>query len=496
MKISERIRRVVLSGLAVLTLCSIGAQAGPLRDYNGDGKSDLALYYEAGGGWYVETTGQVAVAFGASLGGPGYTPVAGDFNGDGRSDFAVYRQSEGSWFIKTSTAATAEVRYFGWSEAYPVPADYDGDGMTDLGVYYPTLGLWYLLTSSNTFASYQFGWSETRPVPADYDGDGKADLAVYVPSNGMWYVFQSSDRQIRGQQFGWSAAEPVLGDFDGDGKDDFSVYDPAGGMWYIFSQRSQFYNVQIGWSDTVPAPADYDGDGVTDLAVYYPDQGRWYIVNMAGIAIAYPLTWGWSGAGPIPVFPETIAPTATSSGDFGDNDPNLYVALGDSITEGYGLSSYGDIFVSRLAALLGKSVANEGVGGEQSEGGLDRVSGVLSWYKPGYMIVLYGANDVFRSDNTAGIVANLRGIIDAAKNNNTVPLICTLTPVSGSHGFMTDGVLALNREIRILAQTENVTLVDFEAALGWNTSYLSSDGLHPNSAGHQVMANTLYDLLR
>jgi hypothetical protein len=47
-------------------------------------------------------------------GGPGDTPVSGDYDGDGRTDVAVYRPSTGTWFIlRSSTNATSVYQWGG-----------------------------------------------------------------------------------------------------------------------------------------------------------------------------------------------------------------------------------------------------------------------------------------------------------------------------------------------------------------------------------------------
>jgi hypothetical protein len=49
----------------------------------------------------------------------------------GRTDLAVYWPAGGNWYVRRSSGGTT-IQNWGWADAIPVPADYDGDGKTDL----------------------------------------------------------------------------------------------------------------------------------------------------------------------------------------------------------------------------------------------------------------------------------------------------------------------------------------------------------------------------
>jgi len=82
-----------------------------------------------------------------AVGSCGDLPVPADYDGDGKSDPAVFRSATGAWFQLRSTTGPFGVGW-GASGDVPVPADYDGDGKADPAVFRSATGAWFQLRST------------------------------------------------------------------------------------------------------------------------------------------------------------------------------------------------------------------------------------------------------------------------------------------------------------------------------------------------------------
>jgi lysophospholipase L1-like esterase len=184
------------------------------------------------------------------------------------------------------------------------------------------------------------------------------------------------------------------------------------------------------------------------------------------------------------LFGTTACEDDDGSANVGDNDPNLVVCIGDSITHGMGMG--GASYPSRLAQMTGKSVINAGVGGQRAAGGAARINGLLAQH-PGYVCILFGANDAIHGGSPYVVKENLRAIVAACKANQSYPILATLTPMTEGHAMYDPAVQAISAEIRALAGEEHCALVDLYGSMSGHPEYLA-DGLHMSDAGNDRLA--------
>ncbi len=257
-------------------------------DYDGDGITDTAVYLAALGELAyrpsdLSTTAYDSLTKIGTAGTGNAIPTPGDYDGDGKTDDAVYSPATGAFTIKLTGGGGTETIPFGQTGAgnsIPAPGDYDGDGKTDLAVYLPSLGqLIYRPSTGGSDVVTVFGNTgagASIPTPGDYDGDGKTDIAVYLPSLGIYAYRPSSggaDVLQSYGQVGAGASIPAPGDYDGDGKTDIAVYIPS---------LAQFiYRPSTGGSD---------------LVTVFGNTGTGATIPAASIPYAQPSSGGGTGA--------------------------------------------------------------------------------------------------------------------------------------------------------------------------------------------------------
>lgn len=170
-------------------------------------------------------------------------------------------------------------------------------------------------------------------------------------------------------------------------------------------------------------------------------------------------------------------------------------ALGDSLTQGYGLPA-DEGLVPQLEAWLSEqgadiTVLNAGVSGDTTAGGLARIDWTLS-EDVDALIVALGGNDVLRGLPSEEAQANLDGIlVHAAKR--ALPVLLVGITVPGNFGpeykaafeAIYPDLAARHGTLLYPDLLEPITaLPDRTAALA---AYIQSDGVHPNADGVRLI---------
>ena len=96
---------------------------------------------------------------------PGDQVIPGDFDGDGRTDVAVYRPNGGYWFLLRSSDSTLQFMQWGEPGDIPTPGDFDGDGRDDIAVLRPQDGNWFIMGSTSGFQLINWAITGDIPIP-------------------------------------------------------------------------------------------------------------------------------------------------------------------------------------------------------------------------------------------------------------------------------------------------------------------------------------------
>lgn len=179
-------------------------------------------------------------------------------------------------------------------------------------------------------------------------------------------------------------------------------------------------------------------------------------------------------------------------------DPNeppegLILAVGDSLTAGYGLAQ-DDAYPAILQNKLHKNgynfeVINAGVSGETTSGTLQRAEWLLS-QKPDIIILEIGANDGLRGTDPALAEKNIRELMQLFEDEGIVVVLAGMK-------------MALNRGLQYVGKFNAIypsIADDFDCVfmkffledVALKREYNQDDGLHPTREGYEVIVENIY----
>ena len=176
------------------------------------------------------------------------------------------------------------------------------------------------------------------------------------------------------------------------------------------------------------------------------------------------------------------------------------VALGDSLTAGFGLSrkqAWPALVAEKMrTAGYEFEVVNAGSSGDTTTGGLQRLPALLRAHKKIDIFVLeLGINDAFRGVSIEQIRSNLQLIIDqvrASQPNVSIVIAGMQLPDYSSDDY----VGAFGAIFEPLAKKNRTTLIPYLLeGVGGNPELNQWDQIHPNAAGQRVLAENVWRVL-
>lgn len=188
------------------------------------------------------------------------------------------------------------------------------------------------------------------------------------------------------------------------------------------------------------------------------------------------------------VLPAALAQTAPASAPA----PVKLLALGDSLTAGYGLPEP-QSFASQLQKALrdkgyAVTVVNAGVSGDTTAGGLARLDWALA-DKPDAALVELGANDMLRGLDPDAAKKNLDAILTKLGERKIPTLLAGMLAAPSLGRPYVERFNALYPD---LAKTHGVPLYPFFLdGVATDKALIQQDGLHPNAQGVAIIVERI-----
>jgi acyl-CoA thioesterase I len=172
---------------------------------------------------------------------------------------------------------------------------------------------------------------------------------------------------------------------------------------------------------------------------------------------------------------------------------NRVVFFGDSITDMWKLAE----------SFPGKTYVNRGIGGQTTPQMLVRFRQDVIDLHPKVVIILAGTNDIAGNSGpmrNEDIEANYASMAELSRGHGIRVVLASVLPVHNYTDQAKDffaqrppaRILALNNWLKDYCSKNGIVYLDYFSAMvddkGLLKKELAEDGLHPNTAGHKIMA--------
>ncbi len=186
---------------------------------------------------------------------------------------------------------------------------------------------------------------------------------------------------------------------------------------------------------------------------------------------------------------------------------------GDSLTEGAEVEG-AYRWTTLLGNRLGCRVINTGIGGDTTAGLLARFYADVIRHRPAAVILLGGTNDLWWDLDIPFILSNLFTMACQAQYHQVAPVIglplplcierAARYPMMGPRQGFEKCVQELGRlieAVKVAAKESEIPVLDLHGLFCHpdgrvRSEYYLEDGLHPNQAGHRLMAGEAAERLR
>ncbi|HIJ94562.1 MAG TPA: arylesterase [Desulfuromonadales bacterium] len=174
----------------------------------------------------------------------------------------------------------------------------------------------------------------------------------------------------------------------------------------------------------------------------------------------------------------------------------IIVAVGDSLTAGYGVNE-----AEAYPALLEKKlqangyvwrVVNAGISGETSSGTLSRVAWILK-LTPDIVILETGANDGLRGIDPQVTQKNISETVRLLKESHVTVILAGMRMVTSMGPEYTRAFAAIYPAV---AKEHDLTLIPFFLqGVAGNPDLNQADGIHPLPEGYRIITDMIYPYL-